>query len=58
MVTPVAFAREFRRVVSMEQSTLDALLGRASEYTCHVLKAVLQPVASALGYSCEYEYGL
>jgi hypothetical protein len=58
VVTPEAFSSEFRKVISAEQNALDALLGRASEYTKHVLKAVLQPVASALGYSCEYEYGL
>jgi len=44
-------------VVSAEQNALDALLGRANEYTSHVLKAVLQPIASALDYSCEYEFG-
>jgi hypothetical protein len=58
VVTPEAFSGEFRKVISAEQNALDALLGRANEYTSHVLKAVLQPVASALGYSCEYEYGL
>jgi hypothetical protein len=58
VVSPEAFASEFCKGVSAEQNALDALLGRANEYTSHVLNAVLQPVASALGYSCEYEYGL